>query len=419
MTRLMLDEIVDTFEAKVIVEHAPDGAVTTARFDLTGLPRLDSSLIGRPVEGVPRLVERLCGICPAAHHLAGVRALESLAGAGPLRSAPAAIRALLHHGAAVLAHSPRLLSTDATDALLLREYARQVVTAAGSPSHFPKTAVPGGVTAPVSADAHAALHSGLDAAFGAAQRIAERLLTDSTRPDFFTGADAALVNETGAPDLLGSRLRVIANDGSLVVPGAAPADWEATIVEAEPGEPAPRPYLVSLGPTDGHYRVGPVAQLRVGTLTTPQAATLQSQWLAHHQGAAAARAIMTLHSVEVISQLLPSDALRGTDLGDPLTTFGGGGVGVGWVDGPRGLLVHRYATDDQGRVTAATILTPTAQNERWLADLLRHEATATGDDAVLGMEDAIREADPCLPCSSAPAGAMGLHIQTATTTPGS
>ncbi|MCL2490012.1 MAG: hypothetical protein FWF36_04705, partial [Propionibacteriaceae bacterium] len=62
---------------------------------------------------------------------------------------------------------------------------------------------------------------------------------------------------------------------------------------------------------------------------------------------------------------------------------------------------------DDGRIVRATILTPTAQNEPWLDGLLT-SAVASGDNLVV--EDAIREADPCLPCSSAPAGTMDLVI---------
>jgi NAD-reducing hydrogenase large subunit len=70
--------------------------------------------------------------------------------------------------------------------------------------------------------------------------------------------------------------------------------------------------------------------------------------------------------------------------------------------------VHRYQTGADGRLAAAQILTPTAQNEPWLADLLL--SAAAGSTAALDLEDAVREADPCLPCSSAPVGGMGLQV---------
>src|SRR5512139_364675 len=34
--------------------------------------------VGRPVEEVPRIVTRLCGVCPAAHHLAAAKAVDAV-----------------------------------------------------------------------------------------------------------------------------------------------------------------------------------------------------------------------------------------------------------------------------------------------------------------------------------------------------
>ncbi|QGF23099.1 hypothetical protein [Raineyella fluvialis] len=123
--------------------------------------------------------------------------------------------------------------------------------------------------------------------------------------------------------------------------------------------------------------------------------------------------------MEVIAALLARpdlfDGPLRTDL--PSTAAEGEGVGIGWVDGPRGLLVHRYRAASDGRVAAAVVLTPTAQNEYWLSHLLRQAVgagTGASSRADLGLEDAIREADPCLPCSSAPAGAMGLVVEETT-----
>jgi NAD-reducing hydrogenase large subunit len=81
------------------------------------------------------------------------------------------------------------------------------------------------------------------------------------------------------------------------------------------------------------------------------------------------------------------------------------------VDGARGLLVHRYRVDRAGAVDQALVLTPTAQNEYWLARLLVAALRAGAGETAL--EGAIREADPCLPCVSAPAGLMGVEVETA------
>jgi len=409
----VLNEIAGPYGARVVVERDQNGRTRSASLDLAALPRVDALLIGQQVTEVPALVERVCGICPAAHHLAGIRALEALAGLTTLPPTAESVRRLLHHGSAVATHAARFASSHAEASLLLRRFGRSAMAAAGSPGHFPTTAVVGGVVGPVSASARDELEALLGAATASAMGLVDAVLADDDQGGAFTGADVALADSSGRPDLLGERLRAVTADGEVVHAAASADDWAALIAEAQPGRVAPRPYLVRLGPGLGEYRVGPVAQLRIGELTTVGARRLQERWLAAGGSASAARAIMMLHSVEAIGALVESSAL----VAGPCTTAPAGvprDEGVGWVDGPRGLLVHRYVSAANGVARAVTILTPTAQNEPWLAGLLRAVVDASPADGPdrMGLEGAIREADPCLPCSSAPPGTMALQVDT-------
>ena len=444
--RIIVDQIIAAAPAHVVMTRDASGQVTEAGFDLTGLPRVDALLAGRPVVEVPGLVERLCGICPSVHHLAGMRALESLAGIDQVPQTAEAVRRLLHCAGIIAIHVVGLFATARDEALTLRRFAKAVMVAAGSPGHFPATAVPGGVVSPVDQAQRDNCRTLVADALAAACRLAAQSLAAPVPPDPFTGADLALVSpvEPTQLDLFGRALRAVATNGTEVIAAAVPDQWDDLVAEAAPGSSTPRPYLLALGPGVGAYRVGPVAQLRVGRVSTPIAADLQDRWwgagtLRDHRnrpsgpaarggGAAAARAIIIVHAVEVIANLLDDPALVA---GPTLVDLASGQVlppgsppspwlelpprvGVGWVDGARGLLAHRYATTADGRVATATILTPTAQNEPWLGELLRTAAErATSEEVVrAGLEDAIREADPCLPCSAAPAGTMDLVIDT-------
>jgi NAD-reducing hydrogenase large subunit len=408
--RWVLDEIVDPFGAKVLVERASDGTVSSARFDLTGLPRVDALLAGQLTTEVPNLVEKLCGICPAAHHLAGVQALEALSRITELTPTAVAVRRLLHLGSALETHAPRLLATDREAAITLRRFGKAAMAAAGSPGHFPTTAVPGGVREAVSVAARDELSRDAGDVLTRTVAVAEQELSKGIKLPAFSGADVALVSVDGCPDVVGARLRAVSASGSTLLSGAAASGWDNLIAEEFPGSPAPRPYLVALGPGQGRYRVGPVAQLRVGPLCGSVAAGLQARWLAAGGDAGAARAIMCVQAAEEMMALLADPALVAGEVAVPVADFGPDLVGVGWVDGPRGLLVHRYQSGSDGRLASAQILTPTAQNEPWLAELLTAAAANSTDTAA--MEDAVHEADPCLPCSSAPVGAMGLQVDT-------
>ncbi len=79
-------------------------------------------------------------------------------------------------------------------------------------------------------------------------------------------------------------------------------------------------------------------------------------------------------------------------------------VGHGVTEAPRGLLYHRYEITEDGRIAAARIVPPTSQNQRSIEeDLERLVAANAGlDDEELQLrcEQAIRNYDPCISCST-------------------
>ena len=58
------------------------------------------------------------------------------------------------------------------------------------------------------------------------------------------------------------------------------------------------------------------------------------------------------------------------------------GRGIGAIEAPRGTLFHEYELDDDGRVIAANVVTPTAQNLANVERDLRHAATSCSGRAV-------------------------------------
>ena len=80
------------------------------------------------------------------------------------------------------------------------------------------------------------------------------------------------------------------------------------------------------------------------------------------------------------------------------------GVGHGVSEAPRGLLYHRYQIDEDGLVSAATMIPPTSQNQAAIeADLARAiSENLSLDDAPLTAlcEKVIRSYDPCISCSA-------------------
>jgi sulfhydrogenase subunit alpha len=79
------------------------------------------------------------------------------------------------------------------------------------------------------------------------------------------------------------------------------------------------------------------------------------------------------------------------------------GEGTAASEVPRGILFHHYRLDEQGRVAAADVVTPTAENCASLEDQLRatvRDGTGETDDELRRrLEVVVRAFDPCVSCS--------------------
>jgi sulfhydrogenase subunit alpha len=82
------------------------------------------------------------------------------------------------------------------------------------------------------------------------------------------------------------------------------------------------------------------------------------------------------------------------------------GRGVGAIEAPRGTLFHEYELDDDGKVIAANVVTPTAQNLANIERDIRHSgerlqasSSVSHDELRRGFEMVARAYDPCISCS--------------------
>jgi F420-non-reducing hydrogenase large subunit len=162
---------------EVLLDDA--GNVASAFLQVPELRGFERFCVGRPAEEMPRLTAHVCGVCPAAHHLASVRALDALYGAtlpvaarrvqalyynlfvfedhllhywymgGPDfyagKDAPAPMRSVLGVLARVGAElGKRILS--------VRKEARELMAAMAGRTIHPVFAVPGGISRPLDAE---------------------------------------------------------------------------------------------------------------------------------------------------------------------------------------------------------------------------------------------------------------------------
>ena len=82
MTRTITIDPITRLEGhgKVEIFLDDDGAVKDCFFQIPELRGFERFVVGRPIEELPRIVTRICGVCPASHHMASAKAVDGCFG---------------------------------------------------------------------------------------------------------------------------------------------------------------------------------------------------------------------------------------------------------------------------------------------------------------------------------------------------
>ena len=292
--------------------------------------------------------------------------------------------------------------------------------------------VPGGVRTPLSAEGLQAIRDGLPEAFAIAERgltLFKQLLDQQLREELavfgnFPSLFLGLVTADGRWEHCGGQLRVIASDGSVVADGLREDDLETLLAEAvEPWSYLKFPYLRSLGPEAGSYRVGPLARLNLcERIGTPRAdrellelrqrgGRVVTASLLYHL----ARLIEIVACLEQLEPLLDDPLLLASHVRARAGVNRLEAVGVG--EAPRGTLFHHYRVDANGLIERVNLIIATGQNNRamnrTITQIARHylDGQSIREPLLNRVEAGIRCYDPCLSCSTHAAGAMPLLVQ--------
>lgn len=455
---------------KIDILLGDDGEVEDAYLQVVELRGFEKFCEGRPVEELPRITPKICGVCPGAHHMASAKACDAVYGveipaaAEKLRrlylNAHIAHSHLLHFfalaapdfipGAAAPAAKRNLLGLveavglDTGRAVLKnRGYAQKIQgMIAGHPIH-PVAAVPGGMTRRLDEDEREEIvHMAASlAAFceQALELFESKVLADPAHAEAIDGDTyyhethyAGLVDERGRVDFYDGKVRAIAPDGTEVALFEGTDYLEHVAERVVPWSYMKLPYLKAVGwngiadgPDSGVYRVNALARLNVASgMATPKAQAGYERLYAHfdtkpvHHTLAYhwARLIECLQCAEHVLELsqdpeITSDRIRTIPTGTPKS-------GVGVVEAPRGTLYHHYETDPRGLVKSVNLIVATAQNNAAMnlsvkkaAKALIHDGEAS-PEVLDKVEMAFRAYDPCLACAThALLGQMPLVVR--------
>lgn len=413
---------------------------------------------GRPFWEVPVMVQRLCGICPVSHHLAAVKAMDGIAGYGPLTPTAEKLRRLMHYGQILQSHavhfyhlaSPDLLlgfdsevtkrnvvgviaayPEIATQGVLLRKFGQEVILHTAGKKVHGTGAIPGGMNKRLTRAERDALRSQVDERIGwalGAVRLIERL--HAAAPDFYarfgavTSPMMSLIAPDGSMDLYHGGLRAKAPDGGTIFDHVDYARYRECITEeVKPWSYMKFPHFTALGAEAGWYKVGPLARVQTADrIPSPLAEAERARFLELGGGHAIGGALLThwarlielLHAAEVIRDLLDDPDITGTDLMAEPGPRREEGVGV--IEAPRGTLFHHYRVGADDLVSYCNLIVSTTNNNQAMNEAIRAVARDHLDGRVITegllnhIEVAIRAYDPCLSCATHALGQMPLII---------
>jgi coenzyme F420-reducing hydrogenase alpha subunit len=117
----------------------------------------------------------------------------------------------------------------------------------------------------------------------------------------------------------------------------------------------------------------------------------------------AAQIVESAHAIEESIRII-DELLKRPPKANWYKGKGKAGRGVGAVEAPRGLLIHEYVLDDEGRVKGANLVIPTNQNHQNIEeDLKAYLPKLLGkpkEEITLKLEMLVRAYDPCISCST-------------------
>jgi F420-non-reducing hydrogenase large subunit len=445
------------------------GDVERAILQVPELRGFEQFAVGRPVEEMPRITPRICGVCPTAHHMASTKAVDAVFHVEPTPTARK-LRELIYNAFFMEDHTLHFFFLGGPDFVVgpqapaaernilgvigkvgleiggrvirIREDCREIMNYLCGKAIHPVCGLPGGVAKGLDEEHRLKFletaKAAVEFAEFALQIFDDVVLKNKAYVDVVVGEAykiktyyMGLVNARNQVEFYDGDIRVVDPDGKEYVK-FKPADYLKHIAEhVEPWTYVKFPFLKNVGwkgfiegKDSGVYRVAPLARLNAANgMQTPRAqkhyermyATLGGKPVHNTLAFHWSRLIEALQAAEKMVELLDDKDITGADIRRLPTQSPTEGVGI--VEAPRGLLIHHYKTDAQGIMTEANLIVATIGNAAAI-NMSIEKAAKTFikggqiSEGLLNMaEIAFRAYDPCHGCGThALPGDMPLTI---------
>jgi F420-non-reducing hydrogenase large subunit len=412
-----------------------EGNVANAYLQVPELRGFEQFCVGRRAEDMPVIMNRICGVCPEAHHLAATKALDQLFAVEPPPAAKK-IRELLYMAFYVTDHTTHFYALGGPDFIVgpdappaernilgvIRkvglDIGKKVIDCrarnhhiiqmlGGRGVHLP-AGLPGGWSKSVSEEERREIEKiaveNLEFAKFSLQ-IFDSVVLKNTAYAELIQSDVyyhetyymGTVDSNNQSNLYDGKIRVVDPKGKEVLHFPATEYFQHIAERVEPWSYLKFPYLKKVGWkgfTDGIesgvYCATPLARLNVSDgLATPLAQAEYEKFYAafgrkkikgqgryqpvHHRLATHwARLIEVLYAAEHMLELVRDPEITSQDVRRIPTRIAG--LGVGSVEAPRGTLIHHYESDAQGILTKVNLVVGTTNNHAAMALSIKRAA---------------------------------------------
>ena len=441
-----------------------DGSLANCYFQIPELRGFEKFVVGRPVEELPRITTRICGVCPDAHHMASAKACDAVYGV-TIPPAARKLRELMYNAFYSGDHTTHFYALGGPDFVVgpdapkaernilgviakvgvevgkevIKQRARgqRVIEMIGGKKVHPVTSLPGGLSKGITEKDQAELiEIGKDMVEFAKFTIkvfndivlANKAYVDLILSDTYAHQtyNMGLVDENNKVNFYDGKVRVTAPDGSEHCK-YEPKDYLEYVAEhVEPYSYLKYPFLKKIGwkgfvdgIDSGVYKASPLSRLNASDgMATPLAQEEYERFYSTLTGDASGKTMvhstLATHWARIVELMFASEAmlLLAQDneivtgsVFEPPTSIVGEGVGI--VEAPRGTLTHHYKTDQDGFVTEANLIVGTTNNNapitmsvKKAAEGMIQKGQEITDGALNKIEMAFRAYDPCFGCAT-------------------
>jgi len=436
-----------------------EGNVANTYFQIPELRGFERFCVGRPAEEMPLLTNRICGVCPEAHHMAAAKATDMVYHVDPPRTAKM-LRELLYSAFYVTDHATHFYALAGPDFVMgpeapvaernilgvihkvgleiggkvinARKAGHTVIEMIGGRKVHPCTSIPGGLTKGITKEQQKEIlelgNWAVEFAQFSLKLFGDIVLGNKEYLDLIVGDIythktyyMGMVDENNHVNFYDGKMRVVDPDGVEFVK-YAPEDYAKHVAEhVEPWTYLKFPYLKNVGWkgfTDGKdsgvYCCTPLSRLNAADgMATPLAQenyekmyeTLGGKPVHQRLATHWARLVELLYAAERWVELASDPEITSDNFHTVPTETPTEGVGI--VEAPRGTLTHHYITDERGVLTKVNLIVGTTNNYAPIsmsinkaASSLIKKGTVITEGLLNKVEMAFRAYDPCFGCAT-------------------